>query len=259
MKRTDCPFKECRLTKEGNCKGGFYLYRCTNLNCKSEDIYKNAIEVVTNGNHFSKLEKCGTRTNWKFYKNRISEVKKAKRENDNHACGGCRDKKTEAFECRCAYLCGHKDCEHGTKWGGTNYEILYYQLPVSDKYDGKVDLVIRKVNTKEIYLTEYKPSRLASSESLLRMICEIVSYRQTADKGCLEFFNGIYEDNNLGITVDNIHTAIMFNATTADGVKSPQKDEYGKKDEGIRSLLKKYHITVFELTADKDIVCLDEF
>lgn len=255
-----CVFDECRVKSDDKeCKNGKFIYRCGNLNCKNEKIYDDAIEKVL-AYDFSKI-KVGKRTDWKFYKERTKKEKGAKDVNGTQkACDGCREKITEAFECRCAYLCGSSKCPKDKKWGGTKYEILYYQLPVSQDYDGKIDLVLRKVGTNEIYLTEYKPARTKAPERLLRMICEIVTYRQSSDEGCIDFFNN--DDNeqfaDISITKENIHTAIMFNESGDDGNSSPQKSEYKNAKEGIRGLLIKHRVSVFELTDDKDIIMLEE-
>lgn len=238
---------DCRA-KEPKCDDGRYIYRCGDLNTKTH--YKHAIEVVKKYD-FGAL-KFAPRDRWEFYKTRV------RNENKGEACEGDRDKDkiTEAFECRCAYLCstGKCDkCETKKKWGGKDFEILYYQLPVSKDYDGKVDLVLRRVGTNDIYLTEYKPNRTSSPERLLRMICEILTYRSSSDDGCIKFFNNVFENGKkIHIEKANIHTAIMFNEI------SPQRAEYDACDEGIKELLVKHHINVFELKDDKDIVLLEE-
>lgn len=255
-----CWLGECRA-KNPDCENGKYIYRCGNLNCRTEKIYQNAIQKVKQYD-FGKLKlEFKPRSHWDFYKERV------KKEDNGTACDGCRGKITEAFECRCAYLCTRGKCKEGKKWGGSKYEILYYQLPVSDDYNGKVDLVLREVGTNEIYLTEYKPARTKSPERLLRMICEIVTYRQSSDKGCIKFFNNMFKGETLEITENNIHTAIMFNEfgdggddgkNSPQNVKpSPQKNEYDNSDEGIKELLKTHHVNVFMLKKDKEIVLLE--
>ena len=250
-------FGECRSTTNcETCGNGTYFYRCANLNSKK--YYSRAIEVATDY-QFDKLH-FTPRDNWEFYYERV------KNEDKGEACKDCRDRITEAFECRCAYLCGNGKCDKGNEdkiWGGKKFEILYYQLPISKDYSGKVDLILWEKETKNIFLTEYKPDRTKSPERLLRMICEIVTYRTSATKGCLQFFNDKFNDKKfkekiISITEDNIHTAIMFNEFGDDGNLSPQKAEYEQKNADIEALLKKHHVCVFELKENKDIIMLED-
>ena len=253
-------FGECRSkTNCETCKNGTFFYRCGNLN--TERYYSRALEVATSYS-FDQLN-FRPRDNWDFYKERV------KNEDKGEACQDCRkeDEITEAFECRCAYLCGNGKCAKGGKdkiWGGSKFEILYYQLPISKDYSGKVDLVLWEKGTKNIFLTEYKPNRTQSPERLLRMICEIVTYRSSATQGCLQFFNEKFKDKRfkekiVSIAEENIHTAIMFNEFGDDKKSSsPQKAEYEKKNATIEALLKKHHVCVFELKESRDIIMLED-
>ena len=252
-------FGECNSeNNRDSCKNGTYFYRCAYLNYKTEEYYNQAIGVAT-AYPFDKLN-FQPRDKWDFYNEREKNEAKGK------ACIDCRTNITEAFECRCAYLCGSGKCDKGGKdkiWGGSKFEILYYQLPISKDYQGKVDLVLWEKETKNIFLTEYKPNRTQSPEKLLRMICEIVTYRTSATEGCLQFFNHKFNDKRfkekiICIAEENIHTAIMFNEFGDDDMLSPQKAEYEQKNGGIEALLKKHHVSVFELKGNKDIIMVED-
>ena len=121
-----------------------------------------------------------------------------------------------------------------------------------------MDLILREIGTNNIFLTEYKPNRTNTPERLLRMICEIVTYKTSAIDGCQKFFNKVFKNKTRCITKENIFTAIMFNELGDNGKISPQKAEYEKPNKGIKDLLKERHVCVFELTHDKDIVLIED-
>ena len=135
--------------------------------------------------------------------------------------------------------------QHGIKknWSAeSEYGILYYQLPVSDRYNGKVDLVLKTKGADELFMTEYKPDRKETPERLLRMICEIVTYCKTVKKGAIEFFGGKrgkWSGEKLVLEEKNIHPAIMFKAG------SPQHLEWLERNPEIGFLIEKHHISVF--------------
>lgn len=119
-------------------------------------FYKKALEKALQYD-FDCVRSFGVRTKWDFYSDR------KKKEDSGKACEGCREKNTEAFECRCQYLRANGKCLQQNAKGmwaeGSEYGILYYQLPVSDGYNGKVDLVLKTKGADELFMTEYKPDR----------------------------------------------------------------------------------------------------
>ena len=93
-----CPFEEGYCRSENNkkeCKNGGFFYRCADLNTKTH--YAAALKKALQYD-FDRMRTLGTRTKWDFYRNRKKE------EDKGEACKGCREKDTEAFECRCQYL-----------------------------------------------------------------------------------------------------------------------------------------------------------
>ena len=130
MNSVSCPFGEDYCRSKNNreeCKNGAFFYRCADLN--STKFYKKALEKALQYD-FDCVRSFGVRTKWDFYSDR------KKKEDSGKACEGCREKNTEAFECRCQYLRANGKClqqnAKGTWAEGSEYGILYYQLPVSD-------------------------------------------------------------------------------------------------------------------------------
>jgi len=107
-----------------------------------------------------------------------------------------------------------------------DYEIIDYEVPAFYKPTGvgNIDLIIREKSTNVLYATEVKP--YDSTEFLLRMIGEIITYT--------------YGD-------DTYKRAIAFfeKKRGTDGDVTHQQKEYDKADRGIMNLLKKLDITVF--------------
>lgn len=240
MNSVSCPFGEDYCRSKNNreeCKNGAFFYRCSDLD--STKFYKKALEKALQYD-FDCVRSFGVRTKWDFYSDR------KKKEDSGKACEGCREKNTEAFECRCQYLRANGKClqqnAKGTWAEGSEYGILYYQLPVSDGYNGKVDLVLKTKGADELFMTEYKPDRKETPEKLLRMICEIVTYCKTVKEGAIGFFGGKrgkWSGEKLNLQEENIHPAIMFR----EG--SPQHQEWQNRAAEIDLLLEKHGISVF--------------
>lgn len=212
-----------------------FIYRCADLNIADSNDYFNALDSAYNYD-FTQLRQLDSRSKFKQYSGK---------------CEGERKKITEAFECRCAYYvksnsskCLKRECSYRHNiWSGDNIELMYYQLPVSDSYNGKVDIILHDTKRNTVYLVEYKPDREKSAERLLRMICEISTYYETIvkDNNAVDFFK-----NKLGVQISNsaVKKAIMFNEN------SPQHCEYRKVIEQngkIINLIDKLSITVFVL------------
>ena len=241
-----CPFEEGYCRSENNkkeCKNGGFFYRCADLNTKTHyaEALKKALQY-----DFDRMRTLGTRTKWDFYRNRKKE------EDKGEACKGCREKDTEAFECRCQYLRANGKClQQSAKktWSeGSAYGIFYYQLPVSDYYLGKVDLVLKTKGKDELFMTEFKPDRKDTSETLLRMICEIVTYCKTVKEGAIVFFGGKrgkWAGEKLNLKEEDIHPAIMFKEN------SPQHKDWQKREPEIDLLIQKHQISVFMVRDDK--------
>ena len=240
MSGWDCPFGAGYCRSENNrkeCQNGEFFYRCADLN--SKNYYQKALNKALQYD-FDCVQSFGERKKWDFYRDR------KKKEDNGEACEGCREKNTEAFECRCQYLRANGKClQQSAKktWSeGSKYSILYYQLPVSDRYNGKVDLVLKTKGADELFMTEYKSDRKETPERLLRMICEIVTYCKTVKKGAIEFFGGKrgkWSGEKLVLEEKNIHPAIMFK----EG--SPQHLEWLERKSEIGFLIEKNDISVF--------------
>lgn len=219
-----------------------FIYRCADLNIADSKHYFYALDCAYNYD-FTQLRKLKSRSKFNQYSGR---------------CPGKREKITEAFECRCAYYvksnsskCQKEKCSnYGNKiWSGDNIELMYYQLPVSDSYDGKVDIILHDTKQNNVYLVEYKPDREKSAERLLRMICEISTYYETIviDNNAVKFFK---EKFGVKISNDDIKKAIMFNES------SPQHYEYKKaieQNSKIIDLMDKLKISVFVLINKSEI------
>lgn len=245
MSDWSCPFEEGHCRSENNkkecCSGGFF-YRCADLN--TTDHYKEALEKALQYD-FDRIRSYGVRTKWDFYQRR------KKIEDSGKACQGCRDKDTEAFECKCQYLRENKKCLKINKkklWADrAEYGIFFYQLPVSDSYQGRVDLVLKTKGADELFMTEYKPEREEKSETILRMICEIVTYCKTVKEGAIDFFGGKrgkWSGEKLNLKPENIHPAIMFKE------ESPQYQQWKERDPKIDLLIEKHNISVFIVKDD---------
>lgn len=213
-----------------------FIYRCADLNIADSADYFNAVDRAFDYD-FCQLSLLDSRSKFDRYSGK---------------CQGQRDRTTEAFECRCAYYiksdspkCKKGECARYTdkSWYGDNIELMYYQLPVSDGYNGKVDILLRDTEQNIVYLVEYKPERDKSAERLLRMVCEIATYYETVvkDGNAVDFLNKKFKTR---FTTDDVKKAIMFNEN------SPQHAEYIDAIEHKRKivdLMDKQQISVFVL------------
>ena len=239
MNSVSCPFGEDYCRSKNNkeeCKNGAFFYRCADLD--STKFYKKALEKALQYDlTASNLSVCGQSGIF---------IRIARKKRTAESVRGMQRKDTEAFECRCQYLRANGKClqqnAKGTWAEGSEYGILYYQLPVSDGYNGKVDLVLKTKGADELFMTEYKPDRKKRRKKLLRMICEIVTYCKTVKEGAIGFFGGKrgkWSGEKLNLQEENIHPAIMFR----EG--SPQHQEWQNRAAEIDLLLEKHGISVF--------------
>ena len=236
----------CKTSSYNNkCKGHFY--QCYKLN--NVEDYKLAI------NNFKQISEKGEfdvtdkeqRTDFVIF---AKDRENNKCEPRLDECGIPRTKTNgvenirEDFICKCYYSCYKGVCPEPDKCKNyfdkpeSDYSIIDYQIPPLQKNCGKVDLVLRKDDN--IYLTEVKPPQ-NNDETLLRMICEILTHYKTLKK------NKFYEKyccDKYGITDPKINKAIMFFEC------SNQESEYKNRNIEIKRIIEDFDIKVFQ--CDKD-------
>lgn len=243
--KANCIFGTCRsIDNQKKCEHGKFVYRCPNLNAKTSDIYNDSLTKIQEYEFTNLKQVINPRSDLKFQNDRIRRESK-----DISNCNE-RDRITEPYLCRCAYWSSlnkcSKNCLMKAKWDTFgDYFILDYQLPVSDSYNGKVDLVLCNRKNNNIYLTEYKPNREKTPERLLRMIAEIVTYYQSAIPGCKEFMKKYH---NIELKDNDISIAIMFHN------ESPQHKEFKQHINGIDKLISKYNISVFCIFDNENMI-----
>lgn len=261
----------CRATTDNDCKNGKYFYRCGSLNVKTKKYYNEALCLAQK---------------YDFDKNRIGEPRqdfsyineKARKDPcpTDVAELAKRDGK-EAFICRCYTRlslgeCPDLSCKNRIAFSQENeYEIVDYQVPPVKGGCGRVDLVFKKKQGKEIYLVEVKPPRSDSPERLLRMICEIVSYYYPLADENSEYRDyvtyrtcGAYPNVTWKKFVGKRqnypqNTKMRVIPAIAFFEDSPQEAEYKKMDTSIESLLHKFGIAVFCMSMSGRIRLLKQY
>lgn len=147
---------------------------------------------------------------------------------------------TEIRLCKCMYYrsspyprqCGN--CAFPARFDLVGaYRVTDYQVPAYYYSGGvgKIDLIVSHGSTH--YATEVKPYR-GNTETLLRMIAEILTYTQGYPAGKYE------------------RAIAFFEKDPETGEKTAQQAEYENADPALLALLEKAHISVFQfLEADE--------
>lgn len=256
--KVECPYFEgykCR--SEGNRKkcidsnDKMWFYKCADLN--SRNNYKEAIAHYkqTDFDVRSEIKPRETFPKRNDNCNMEKSINTTKRKENNY---------NEDFLCRCWYLCAtgkctSKTCERAYNDLNTIYHIVDYQIPPRKGSCGRVDLVIEGEN--KIFLTEVKPPK-GNNETLLRMICEILSHSAYLVKNTC-YYRYIEEEANPDYRCEivkgldgfamNIFPAILFFKG------SPQEVEYHSSNTEIDEIIKDRKIKVF--VCDKDTMLIE--
>ncbi len=122
-------------------------------------------------------------------------------------------------------------------------EVLDYQIPIKDKqttHAGKVDLISYDDKAKTLYLIELKND--ASSETLLRCVLEIITYKKQINEEKLK------EDFNLNSSTKVKPAILIFYGTR------PYED---RNDKYVNELIKKFKIDVF-VAKSKEVFSIDK-
>lgn len=226
----------CRSSNNAKkCDGKFY--KCSDLNSKK--YYQKAIE------HFKIIEQEMTSLKEENARENFDDLEYrelcdgALLKTDRSTKEKSKENFNEDFICRCYYLNYTGQCERNCsrrflKPSG-DYQIIDYQIPPLNGNCGKVDLVIRDQNN--LYLTEVKPP-VRNEETLLRMICEILTHISTL-KNNTNFHTYIRRRHNMCVDKNNVFPAIMF------FLGSEQEREYQNCREEIIDIMARHKIKVF--------------
>lgn len=151
----------------------------------------------------------------------------------NYCAGLSSERYTEKRLCKCMY---YRNSTYSKRCGKCafqdyfdligDYKITDYEVPAFYYGDGigKIDLII-SMDTVH-YATEVKPYK-GNSESLLRMIAEIMTYTEGYPPGTYKKAIAFFEKNQ-----DN-------------GEKTAQQKEFETENPALLTLLKKADITIF--------------
>jgi hypothetical protein len=159
---------------------------------------------------------------------------------DHNNCRGLQGNKcTEKRLCKCMYYLNINDkantnyktacdkCEFKDRFKTVGeYFIADYEVPAHYYGDGigEIDLIISDGKTR--YATEVKPYK-NNSETLLRMVAEIMTYTHDYSKECLKKAIGFFEINR------------------EKGTITDQKREFDNVNPLLLDIIKKADITVF--------------
>ena len=152
----------------------------------------------------------------------------------HNRCAGLKGNRyTEKRLCKCMY---YRNSDHPTACDKCDfqdrfyivgdYHIADYEVPAHYYGDGigEIDLVLS--DGEVYYATEVKPYK-NNSETLLRMIAEIMTYTEGYPEGKYKRAIAFFEKNR------------------DDGIDTAQQSEYERADPTLMLLLKKAGITVF--------------
>jgi len=151
----------------------------------------------------------------------------------NHCAGLSSERYTEKRLCKCMYYLNSKHSKRCDKctfqdrfYIVGDYRITDYEVPAFYYGDGigEIDLIISKDNVH--YATEVKPYK-GNSETLLRMIAEIMTYTEGYPAGTYKKAIAFFEKNH------------------DDGEQTAQQKEYEAAGPALFALLEKAEIAVF--------------